>query len=112
MTRSKNFDEGVDETSDKEPITFTIKGETFTAVPEVQGKVLIDLIKRSQSTDPTESFDMMLDLFNAALEDESLVRFNALLEDKHRIVTVEKLAEITQFLVEEYADRPEAPREA
>lgn len=111
MTRSKNFDEGVEETP-KEPVTFTIKGEEFVAVPEIQGKILIDLVKRSKSEDPTESFDMMMDLFTHALEEESLARFNALIEDKHRVVSIEQLANIVAFLLEEYTDRPEEPREA
>lgn len=109
-TRNKNFDEG-DETEVKDPITFTIKGEEFTAIPEIQGTVLMDLVKRSSTEDPAESFDMMIDLFDNALEEESLVRFHALIKDKKRIVTVEKLAEIVAFLIEEYADRPEELRE-
>ena len=110
MTRNKNFDEG-DSQSEKEPITFTLKGEEFTAIPEIQGAVLMDLIKGASSEDPTESFDMMMELFDNALEDESLVRFKALIKDKKRIVPIEKLTEVVAFLIEEYADRPEAPRE-
>ena len=111
MARSKNFDEGEDNKVVKDPITFTLKGEEFTAIPEIQGTVLMDLVKRSQSEDPAESFDMMIELFENALEDESLERFNALITDKHRIVTIEKLTEVISFLIEEYANRPEEQRE-
>lgn len=110
-TRSKNFDEGDDQAPAKEPITFTLKGEEFTAVPEIQGTVLMDLVKRSAAEDPAESFDMMLELFDNALEDESLERFKALIKDKHRVVSIEKLTEVVSFLIEEYANRPEEPRE-
>lgn len=111
MTRSKNFDEGEDKAPAKEPITFKLKGEEFTAIPEIQGLVLMDLVKRSQSEDPTESFEMMMELFDNALEDESLERFRALVKDKKRIVSLEKLTEVVSFLIEEYANRPEEQRE-
>ncbi len=111
MTRSKNFDEGEDQAAVKEPITFTLKGEQFTAIPEIQGLVLMDLVKRSQAEDPAESFAMMMELFENALEDESLERFHALVKDKKRIVSLEKLTEVVSFLIEEYANRPEAQRE-
>lgn len=110
-SRSKNFDENDDKAPAKEPITFKLKGEEFTAIPEIQGTVLMDLVKRSTAEDPTESFDMMMELFDNALEDESLERFKALVKDKHRIVSLEKLTEVVSFLIEEYANRPEEPRE-
>ena len=41
-----------------------------------------------------------------ALIEESLVRFEALLQDSEKIVTVETLGELTSWLVEQYSSRP------
>lgn len=105
MTRFKDF--GADEASEEEPPTFALHGETFTCVPEIQGKVLLDLVQDSSSSDPVRQAGIITKFFENVLEDESYQRFNALLGDKKRIVKVDKLAEITGWLVEEYTDRPE-----
>lgn len=89
-------------------ISFKIHGEDFYAVPAVQGKLLIDLVKDANSDDPVKQSASIDTFFNSVLEDESLVRFNSLLADKHRIVTTETLGEIVGWLVEQYGDRPEA----
>ena len=50
--------------------------------------------------------------FEFVLKPESLKRFNALVSDPERIVSVETLAEITAWLVEEYTNRPNQQPEA
>jgi hypothetical protein len=44
--------------------------------------------------------------FSTVLLDESYERFEALIQDPEKIVTVETLGEITAWLVEEYTGRP------
>lgn len=104
-SRYKDFGSGSD-ISDKERIVFKIHGEEFTCIPVIQGKVLMDLVSRSQSEDPTEALAVLNTFFSKVLDDESLERFNALLEDKNRIVTMETLGEIISWLIEEYSGRP------
>lgn len=102
--RFKDFGAGTDQ--DKPPLSFRLFDEDFTCLRQVQGKVLIDLVKKAKADDPAAAASVVTDFFNAVLEDESLERFNALLEDKHRIVSMETLGKITEWLMEEYAGRP------
>lgn len=102
-SRYKDFGSAV---SDKEPIVFKLHEEEFTCIPTIQGKVLMDLVSRSQSDDPAEAMAVVDTFFEKVLEDESLERFNDLLNAKDRIVTMETLAEIITWLVEEYSGRP------
>lgn len=93
------------------PLTFSLYGETFSAVPTIQGKTLMGLVKNASTDDPAESADMVIGFFDKVLLPESLARFNALTDSQDRIVPVETLAEIVGWLVEEYSGRPEEPRE-
>jgi hypothetical protein len=104
MTKFRDFGSG--NTEDREPVSFKLHGEDFHCVKALQGKVLLDLISRSSSDNPADQAQVVDEFFNKVLEDESLGRFNLLLEDKQRIVTTETLAEITAWLIEQYADRP------
>jgi len=103
-SRYKDFGTGGEVNA--EPLAFKLHDEEFTAIPTIQGKVLMDLVSRSQSEDPLEAMSVISTFFEKILVDESLERFNALLEDKERIVTMETLGEIIAWLVEEYSGRP------
>jgi hypothetical protein len=103
-SRYKDF--GVGQSEVKEPIVFKLFDEEFTCIPSIQGKTLMSLVARSQSEDPTQAMEVVETFFGKVLVDESLERFNALLDDKERIVTMETLGEIVAWLVEEYSGRP------
>lgn len=105
MARFKDF--GGKEGSDKEPLSFKLHGEEFHCLPEVQGKILLDLVAESgKEDDPAAGALIINKFFSSVLVDESYTRFNALLESKDKIVPMEMLAEVTSWLVQEYADRP------
>lgn len=104
MSRFKDFGSGGEVTA--EPLVFKLHGEEFTAIPVIQGKVLMDLVSKSQSEDSVEALGVVSTFFGQVLENESLERFNNLLVDKERIVTMETLAEIVSWLIEEYSGRP------
>ena len=106
MTRFKDFG-GVDENSSVEPITFKLHGEEFTAMPEIQGAVLLEFIEKSGSEDASVSASNLISIFQDVLVPESLERFNILVQSKDRIVKVEKLGEIVGWLISEYSGRPE-----
>lgn len=106
MTRFKDF--GNPSTTERiEPLSFKLYGEEFHCVPAIQGKVLLDIAADSGSDDPTKSAGVVLAFFSKALKPESYARLETLMASDDKIVTVETLAEITGWLVEEYADRPE-----
>ena len=109
MARFKDF--GSPAKDQDEPLTFKLYDETFHAVPAIQGKTLMGLIKDSNMEDPSESAAMVLGFFEKVLKPESLERFNALIDSEDKIVPVETLAEIVGWLVEEYSGRPEEQRE-
>ena len=111
MTRTKNFGSGTPK-KNLDPITFTLHDEDFTAVSQIQGALLIQLVKDSQSTDTSKAAAVILDFFDEVLEEESLVRFKALTHSKDRFVDMQTLAEIVAWLVEEYTNRPEEQRGA
>lgn len=104
MTRFKDF--GATKI-DAEPLSFKLHDEEFNCLPVVQGKVLLDLVAESNVDDPVKSAGIIDKFFAAVLTDESYARFEDLLHDKNRIVTVDTLADITGWLVEEYTNRPE-----
>ncbi len=106
MPRFKDF--GGSTESVLEPVTFKLHGEEFTCVKELQGKILLDLVADSSNEEPAKVAATMNKFFKTVLLDESYERFDALLNDKEKIVPVDVLAEITTWLIEEYSDRPKA----
>jgi hypothetical protein len=107
MGRFKDFGAGTS-TGTKDPLSFKLHGEEFHCVPEVQGKVLLDLVAKSGSEDdPVAAAEVITFFFKTVLHDDSYEKFEALLSSKDKIVSMETLAEITTWLVEEYTGRPE-----
>ena len=84
-----------------------LHGESFDCRKELQGKVLLDLVARSDGKDPAASAQVINDFFNNVLLPESYTRFNKLLSDPDKIVSVEMLGNISSWLVETYSSRPE-----
>jgi hypothetical protein len=109
MTRFRDFGYGAEDSA--EPISFKLHGEEFHCVKNVQGKMMLQLVADSTSNDPAKSSAMIEEFFAAVLLDESAERFTAMLEGKDKIVSVETLAEITGWLVEQYTSRPESQPE-
>lgn len=112
MSTKRFKDFGSRDTSGLEPLGFALEGEQFDCVPEIPGKFLLDLVQDSASEDPATSAAVVTRFFARVLTDESHTRFQALGEDKDRIVTVETLGEIVAWLMEEYTNRPEGQPEA
>lgn len=109
MARFKSF--GSPAADKTEPLSFELYGETFNAVPSLQGKVLMGLISKSDINNAAASAGMIVEFFDKVLTPESLTRFNTLTDSSDKIVPVETLAEIVGWLVEEYSGRPEEQRE-
>jgi hypothetical protein len=91
---------------DKTPLSFKIHDEEFQCRPTIQGKTLLSIVANSTGEDGAGVAKSITEFFKACLVEESYVRFNALLENPDKIVTVETLGEITAWLVEEYSSRP------
>jgi len=104
--RFKDFGSGIGDEA-REPLSFKLHGEEFNCIPEVQGKTMLNLISDASSNDPAKSAELINTFFKKVLVEESFERFNALCEHPEKIVTVDTLADITSWLVEEYSGRPE-----
>ena len=104
MAKFKDF--GSPKIENAEPISFKIFDEEFSCVPALPGKVLLDLVAKSSSENSADQALVITEFFSSVLTAESLIRFNALVVDKDRVVTTETLGEITGWLIEQYADRP------
>lgn len=109
MTRFKDFGSGTVE--DAEPVSFKLYGEEFHCVKNVQGKLLLEIVADANSNDASKSTLIINKFFEYVLLDESYERFQKLVNDKEKIVSVETLAEITGWLIEEYTSRPESQPE-
>ena len=101
--RFKDFGSGGDVNTS--PLSFKLHGEEFECRTNLQGKALLDIIANA-SDDGAGAAKSINDFFAVALLPESLEKFNALLTDPDKIVTVEALGDITAWLVEEYSSRP------
>lgn len=106
MAKFKDFGAGA-AVEPGEVISFKLHEEEFFCVPQIQGRVMLTLVKNSSSEDPIVAAGTIDTFFTQVLTDESLERFNELTTDKNRIVTTETLGEIVGWLLEEYSGRPE-----
>ena len=106
MTKYKDFGSGKS-AGEKEPVTFKLHEEEFSCREQLQGKTLLDLVARSSGDDPVESAKTINMFFEHVLLPESYTRFSTLIDSADKIVTVDTLAEISGWLVEVYAGRPE-----
>jgi len=103
--RFKDFGSGGE--VNKTPLSFKLHGEEFHCKSAVQGKALLDLIAGSaEDSGGLGVAKVINEFFGLCLIEESYKRFEALLENPDKIVTVETLGEITAWLVEEYSSRP------
>ena len=104
-SRFKDFGAGT-AAADFGPLSFKLHGEEFQCRPAVQGKTMLQLVQNSNSEDGAAMAKIVDEFFATALLPDSLERFNTLLADPDKIVTVDTLTEIVSWLVEEYTGRP------
>lgn len=104
MARFKDFGTGSNDIV--EPISFKLHGEEFICRSAIQGKVLLDLVAKSANDKPSETAAMISNFFSIVLLPESYERFEVLSNDPDRIVSVDLIGDIIEWLVEEYTNRP------
>lgn len=112
--RHKSFD--VISLDEAEPLTFDLGGEEFTCYPEVQGKMILDVMRSAAEADEESRGMLMavsvLDFFKKVMPPEEYERFEKLMEDPKRIVPMDTLSDIMGWLIEEYTNRPTQPPSA
>jgi len=100
----KDFGSGASE--DLPEIKFKLHGEEFECRSAIQGKVLLEVAKSADTGQAANADEIITKFYGSALLPESYERFEALIHDPDKIVTVETLGEITGWLVEQYSGRP------
>ena len=105
MSRFKDFGAPLEDNA-KESLSFKLYGEEFNCRPAIQGKVLLKFAASSSSEDAADSTNAILGFFGVALLPESHERFEKLIEDPDKIVSVETLGEIIGWILETYSNRP------
>lgn len=106
--RHKSFD--TVDIEDAEPLSFDLGGETFDCYPEVQGSVILELMRTSATADEDSRGVLMavsvLDFFELVMDEENHTRLKKLFKDPKRIVPMTTMSEIMSWLIEQYTDRP------
>lgn len=88
-----------------EPISFDIDGEEFHCHKTIPGASLIDFSAAATSDNSSEATRATLDFFKSAMSEEEHARFDEFIRDPEREVEIEDLAEIIEWLIEEYTNR-------
>ena len=88
------------------PLSFDLDGETFAVHSRLPGAALIDFASAATSEDVSKSTSATLEFFEGAMTDDEHARFNKFIRDPVREVEIEDLAEIVEWLIEEYTSRP------
>lgn len=104
--RFKDFGSGKASDTSSTPLSFKLHGIEFECLPQLQGKVLLEFVELANSENVGDSARVTRTFFSRVLKDESYKKFDELLDDKEKIVTVETLSEIISWLIEEYSNRP------
>jgi hypothetical protein len=102
--RFKDFGSGG--STNKTPLSFKLHGEEFQCYPAIQGKTLLDIVANAEANEGAGAAKVITEFFKACMPEESYLRFDTLLSNPDKIVTVDTMAEITAWLVEEYSSRP------
>lgn len=105
MARFKDFGNPFDADA-VEKLTFKLYGEEFECYPEMQGKTLLQFVEMSNSEDVADAAAAINLFFKKILVPESYERFEALADDPNRVVSVQTLAEIVGWVMEQYSSRP------
>lgn len=103
-TRFKDFGNGGVVTT--EPVSFKLYGESFECRTALQGKAILEMAALGSGENAGDAALAINKFFAKALVEESYERFQKLLDDPEKIVTVESLAEISGWLIEQYSSRP------
>lgn len=90
-----------------EDITFDLHGETFTALPEIQGIALMEFIE-ANTLGGQATLGALIQFLKNSMDDVEYEKLHVLLmsKDKTKNTPIDVIAEIVAYLVEEYTSRP------
>lgn len=91
--------------------TFSVAGREFKCLPEPPAGVLTDLIAAASGA-TAQSVPAAVEFIAGCLPDADAESFLLTIHDKDTIVPLETLAQIVEWLAEEYTGRPTTPSSA
>lgn len=91
------------------PVSFDIDGEQFTCVPQIPGAVLLDFIGDADSDDGGRAAEALIGFLENVVIQEERERFIGYIRSPETLIEIELLADICEYLVGEYAQRPTQP---
>lgn len=95
-------------TAEVDPPSFTVFDQTFVCLPQPPAGSLTDVIAMADGSAASQAAAVPT-FFASILSDEDAERFNTLIHAKDRIVPLDMLVEILQWIVQEYTNRPTTP---
>lgn len=90
------------------PPSFTVAGESFICLQEPPAGVLYDVITAANGDVATQA-NSTIGFLSGVMTDEDAERFKRVIHSKDTIVTTDVLAEILQWVIEQYTERPTTP---
>jgi hypothetical protein len=108
--RHKSFSTRRPETK---PVTFDLEGtgidskswkESFEAIPQVPGASLLDFIADADSNQGGRASQAVIDFLEGCVIDEDKERFRELIRDPKRVIHIDDIADVCEWLVEVYTD--------
>lgn len=104
-TRHKDFGAPVDPEA-LEPVSFSLYGQEFFCHPDIQGVSLLTFIRDADSKDGSKAADALLGIYRHVMPEKEYEKFDKLINSPDTVVPIDVLAEIVNWLVEVYTDRP------
>lgn len=109
------------------PVTFDLEGidlnkkawkESFEAIPQLPGASLLDFIADADSNEGGRASQAVIEFLEGCVLEDDKERFRELIRDPKRVIHIDDLADICEWLVEVYTDEtptepstpPAAPR--
>jgi hypothetical protein len=94
-----------------EPVSFTIDGEEYLAVPLLPGEALLRMAKLAGGGEsPGAAAGAVIEFLDTALVPESAERFAERFRSTENPITIEEAASVVRWLVEDvYQSRPTVP---
>lgn len=89
-----------------EPIVFELGDEEFEAYGDIPGAVLLDFIKDYGSENGSETAKAIMNYLKSSMDAETYKRFDKVVRDPEKLIKIETLSEVVNYLMEERSSRP------
>lgn len=103
MSRHRSFGKSTPRPKNEEPLTFDLEDEDFVCLTDIPGATLLDFVSEADSGNGARASQAVINFLTECIVDEDRERFAKLIRNPDKIIKLEKLAEICEWLVGEYS---------